>query len=217
MGQRVTGEEEQLHAKVAREAKEKGLSSRRQFELFKPLKEGSDCEAVVNTRRVLTWRTVDCTGTAKACLAARGYRDPDSREGNVDSSARVSFRSSHLHVVFLAALKAGKIRGLDIRAACLQKDGVARDVCLRAPADCGPSNSRRMWKSRAPAFGSYDAPVASRAPLQKYLLNSVESLANAGLEFRAPSFDSCRRRVDQLAPSPRRVMTYLGAVSRIFW
>ena len=65
---------------------------------------------------------------------ARGYKDPDLKEGAVDTSGRVSLRPSRLQLVPLGALKIRKIRSLDVKNAFLQTDGLGRDVSLRAPA-----------------------------------------------------------------------------------
>ena len=51
------------------------------------------------------------------------------------------------------------------------------------------SDTRRVWKLRAPAYGLNDAPVAVHRPLRKYSVNSAESLPSAGLRFEASSFD----------------------------
>ena len=54
----------------------------------------------------------------------------------------------------------------------------------------GPSNPRCFWKSSGPAGGLNDTPAASHRSLRKYLLNSVDSLARAGLKFLVASFES---------------------------
>ena len=41
---------------------------------------------------------------------------------------------------------------------------------------------------RAPAYGSYDAPVAFRRPLRKFLVGSAESLSSVGLLYEVSSF-----------------------------
>ena len=53
--------------------------------------------------------------TVKARFVAKGYQDPDPRNGNVDIAGCVSRRSSHLESISLGALKKWAIYSLDIK------------------------------------------------------------------------------------------------------
>ena len=178
-----------MHADLAREAEARELFARKQFEVFRPLKEGSNSKSVLSTRRLLTWKMADDRDNAKARLVARGYQEPDLKEGGVDKSGRVSLRSSCPQVIPLGALKIWKIWTLDIKNALLQADGLRPDAYLCASAQCDPSNSHRIRKLRAPAYGSDGAPVAFRVSPQRFYLNLVASMTKEGLQFRASPFD----------------------------
>ena len=51
---------------------------------------------------MLTWEMVDDKKNVKALSVAKGYQDPDPKDGFVDTLGRVSFPSSHLQVIFWA-------------------------------------------------------------------------------------------------------------------
>ena len=76
-------------------------------------------KAIVGTRWVLTWKIVDQTKNAKARLAAKGYQDPDLKEGPVETAGRVSLRSAHLQVISMAAIRRWELWGVDIKNAFL--------------------------------------------------------------------------------------------------
>ena len=98
---------ERMHADLARRAKERKLEAWGQFNVSSPEKMGTQSKDMVDTRWVLTWKEVDGVKTAKARLLARGYQDPDLRNGAVDNEGCVSRRSSHLRLVSLVALEPG--------------------------------------------------------------------------------------------------------------
>ena len=52
---------------------------------------------------------VDGKESVEARLVATGYQDPDLKDSNVDTSGRVSLRSSHLQVISLGAIRKWKI------------------------------------------------------------------------------------------------------------
>ena len=60
---------------------------------------GSQSKDVVDARWVLPWMEADDVKTGRAPLMAKGYRDPDLRNGNVDTADCVSRRSSHLRLI----------------------------------------------------------------------------------------------------------------------
>ena len=126
-----------MHFDVARdaEASRRGKSpnlqffnAETQFKVFRLRQEGSIYKAVPSTRWVLTWRVVDGKKSVEACPVAKGYQDPDLKDGNVDTSGRVTLRSNHLQVILLGALDKGKIWRLDIK------------------------NARRTWEQNAPSY-----------------------------------------------------------------
>ena len=45
-----------MHVDLAGDAKEKGVNAWKEFEVPKPLKEGSNSKAIVDTRWALTWK-----------------------------------------------------------------------------------------------------------------------------------------------------------------
>ena len=118
---------------------------------------------------------------------ARGARNPELKEGLVDTSGCVSLRPSHLQVISLGAMKKWKLRSLDIKNAFLQADTFKRDVFLLSPPEWCPNNPNRAWKLNDPANGLNDAPVAFRRTLKRYLLNDGASTRIVGLKYRAPS------------------------------
>ena len=62
----------------------------------------------------------------RARIAAKGFQDPDLKEGLVETSGCVSLRSSHLQVVSLSAIRQWRLRSLDGKNAFLQSDGFGR-------------------------------------------------------------------------------------------
>ena len=75
----------------------------------------------------MTWKMVDGKECVKARLAAKGFQDPDSKEGLVDTTGCVSLRSSRLQVISLSAIQKWNLWSLDV------KNGFGRDVFLHAP------------------------------------------------------------------------------------
>ena len=82
----------------------------------------------------------------KVSLAARGYQDPDPRNGFAKTWGRVSLRSSRLQALPPGDLKKWEIWRLDI-------------AFFRAPAERDSSGAHRVRNSQAPAYGFSDAPV----------------------------------------------------------
>ena len=119
---------------------------------------------------------------------AKGYQDPDLRNGNVDIASCVSCRSSHSQLISLWPSKKWPMWTLDIKNAFLQADGFDRDVYLRAPCRWNTKGNRRAWRLRAPAYGLNDATVATHRPPRRYLVNSVELPPGVGLRSEVSSF-----------------------------
>ena len=114
---------------------------------------------------------------------ATAYQGPDSKNGLVDTSRCVSFRSSHLQVVSLGALQKWGIRGLAAKNAFLRAVGLCREVFLRTPVGWNPKGANRSWKLHAPAYGLDEALVVFSKTLKRYLLRPEISLARVGLKF----------------------------------
>ena len=127
----------------------------------------------------------------KARLVAKSYQDPDPRMGNAEIAGRESRRSSHLHVIYLGALRKWPLWSLDVKDACLQADGFGCDAYLRAPWKWNSADPCRVWKLRKPAHGSNGAPVAFRRSSREYVVNSVSSLPTVGPRFEVSSLDPC--------------------------
>ena len=107
----------------------------------------------------------------------------------MDTSGRVSLRASHMQVILVGALRKWKIWCSGSKNAFVRADGSGRDVYLRASAAWGPWDCAHIRKLRAPAYGLNDAPSVFRRPLRKYFLNTVDLLADMGLQFRVLSSD----------------------------
>ena len=66
---------------------------RNSSEGFSPGLMGTQTRDVVDARWVLTWKVMEGQRTVKASLVAKGYQDPDLRDGDVDLAGCVSRRS----------------------------------------------------------------------------------------------------------------------------
>ena len=85
-GQEPSGEEEKLRAALARDAKVGELDAWRQFRVFEHFKGSDVSNAVVSTRWVLARQMVDSKKCVKARPVAKGYQDPDLRNGLAGTS-----------------------------------------------------------------------------------------------------------------------------------
>ena len=81
-----------MHVDSARDAKKQENNAWEQFKVLKPLKERSISKALVSTMWVITWKMADGKKSVRARLVAKGYLDPNSKEGNVGTSGCVSLR-----------------------------------------------------------------------------------------------------------------------------
>ena len=133
----------------------------------------------------------DGVKTVKARPVAKGYQDPDLKDGLVETSGCVSLRSSHLRFIPLAALRGWRLCSLDIKTAFLQAGKFGRDVLIQSPPERLRGDSRRVWKLNAPAYGLNDALVGFRRFLESYLVNDVDSSEAVDLRLEAPEFDPC--------------------------
>ena len=156
--QELTAEDEARFADGVLAAKKRELDAWYKFQVL--WKEVS--KDIAGTRWVLTWKFLEGQKTVKVALAAPGFPGPDLAKGLVDTSSRVSLRSSHLQVNSLGALKKWRLWSLDIKNAYFQSDPFHREVYLHAPPEWCPMNPNRVWKLNTPAYGLNDAPVAFR-------------------------------------------------------
>ena len=167
---------QEQHADVEQQAaKTKELDAWKKCDAFEPR---NDCDVSedVQTRCVPASRMADGHKDVKARLVAKGYQDPDLQVGNVDTSGRVSLRSSCLQVILLRAIKKCKLCSLDTKDALLQPDGSIRDVFLYASPGWEPSREKQTWKLKAPAYGLDGAPAAFHRSIKQHLLNSEEPI-----------------------------------------
>ena len=97
------------HADLARKAEVRDLDAWGQFKVLSPVRLGARTKALAETRWVLTWKEVDGKKTVKARLDAKGFLNPNLRDGNLDIAGCGSGRSSHLRLASLGALEAWEI------------------------------------------------------------------------------------------------------------
>ena len=154
MGQELSAEDEGAHTAQVRAAGHRELGSRAKFKVFELVKRGEPSKAIVDTRWVLTWKSMGCKRDVNARFAATEYRGPDFK------AWRVIPRSSHLPATSCSAAKKWDVWSLDIQSAFRDAGGFYREVYLRAPweRDCHRSGCSRQL--RPPACGSIYAPAA---------------------------------------------------------
>ena len=80
---------------------------------------GAQTKDMVDTRWALTWEKVDGKKAAGARFLAKGYQDPDLRDGNVDIAGCISSRSPRLQLISARALGNLKICSLVSKNALL--------------------------------------------------------------------------------------------------
>ena len=93
LGEEFSGEKEQLRGDLARDAKIKELDVRKHFQ-------GCGKDKMRGHMEDAGWREI--------------IQGPPGGDGNVDTSACVGLRSSHLRAIRLGALEKWKIRALDV-------------------------------------------------------------------------------------------------------
>ena len=191
LGQELPSDDARRFSKEAGAAKYREPDAWCKFQAFSPVLWRNAAKDIVDTRWVLTWKSLEGKRAEKARLAARGFQDPDLAAGLVDTSSCLSLRSSHLQVISLSALKKWKLWSLDIKNAFSQADPFPREVYLHTPPEWCPRNPNRAWTLNAPAYGLNDEPVGFHKTLKRYLLKSETSLKLAGLRFEVATLDSC--------------------------
>ena len=139
-------DEADLRRAPAQEAKVTELGAWKRLRATEPFTGRDTHKAVVCTRWVLTWEMADGKKCVNAHPAAKGYQCPDLEDSNVDTSGRVSPRSSRLRAAPLGAIKKWKIWSLDIANADLQADSFGRDALYVILRNGAPRTSN--------AFGS---------------------------------------------------------------
>ena len=85
LGQELSEEEGKQYEDLARDAKVNELDSWKRFKAFEPLKESNVPMAVVSAGLVHTRKMADGKECAQERLVAKGYQDPDLKDGNVDT------------------------------------------------------------------------------------------------------------------------------------
>ena len=118
MGQELTEEVEKeegegeegkgkLQVDLARDNDTKGASRVRYH--------SSISKSVVNNRWAIPRKMAEGKKSVKAPLLAQNYQGPNQKDGNVSTTGRVSLRSSHLRVTYLAAIKNGRFGTLTLK------------------------------------------------------------------------------------------------------
>ena len=105
LGQEFTEGGGKYRRESARDAKERELSSWKQFKVPSSIKGGSHSKAIADTRWVLPWRVVNGKETAPTRLVAKGYQDPDVGQGNVDFAGRTGRRFPNLPAISPGAIE----------------------------------------------------------------------------------------------------------------
>ena len=126
LGQELS-EEEAAHPEVVRGAKGKEQEAWKSFGVLTPLRAGDFGKSAADTRRVLTWKTVEGVTPVKPRLAAEDFQDPALKDGIVDTAGCVSLRSHHLQVT-----KKWELQSLGVENAFLQGRVFARPPTMRA-------------------------------------------------------------------------------------
>ena len=143
-GQELPPEEGRQHAELVQQPKNRELDAWGKFDVYESRAIGNVSKQVVHTRWVLTWKMADGQKSVEARLAAKGYQDPDLKDGLVDTSGCVSLRSSHPQVIPPCSIEEWKSRSLDGKNAFSRADGFDRDVFIQAPAEWGPMCGDRV-------------------------------------------------------------------------
>ena len=133
-------EAERVRADPAGKAEDGELGAWRQFKVSPALKIGAHAKDVADTRWVSTWTEAGGEETTKARQVAKGRRDPDLRDGNVDIAGHGGRRFPHLQSISPGARRGCKIWSLDIKSALSLAYRSGREVLLRAPGGWGSEN-----------------------------------------------------------------------------
>ena len=102
---RLTESEDDVHQDLAQKAKVRELEEWDPFKVFAPAKLGTQSKDFVGARRVLTWKEGYGANTVKARFVAKGYQDPDLREGYLDIAGCVSRRAPLFQSISLGSLR----------------------------------------------------------------------------------------------------------------
>ena len=191
----LTRGEERVRANLVGRATERELGVLEQFKVPPPAKIGAQTEDVVDTRRVSTWKEGDGKKTTAVRPVAKGYQDPDLRDGNADIAGCVSGMcqriSRDVQLIYSGALRDGRFTAwISKMHSFMRMDSVAK-YCYSLQengipeifAVFGTRGNRRMafMMPRLLFFG----------PCRSISVNSVGSPSRVGLEFAASSFDPC--------------------------
>ena len=130
-----------------------------------------------------TWKTAEGKKDVKARVGSTGHRNPDLKDGSVDTPVCACPRSSYPQVLSSGAREKWVIWSLDIKTASPRAAGFQRVVLLCVPGGRGLAGAHRFWKLRGPAYGLNNAPAAFRKSLQRHLRRAANSEAPAGLEL----------------------------------
>ena len=85
-------------------ARERELIAWKPFKAIKRSQDGTHSKSFVDRGWALTRKMEDGEKDGKVRLSAKGYREPDLRDGRVDTSGRVRLRSSTLRDISLGSI-----------------------------------------------------------------------------------------------------------------
>ena len=81
LGQELTPVEEEIRADLVNAGKQRELAAWAKFDAFSPHEASRVQKQIVETRWVLTWETLGGKECVEARLVAKGYQDPDLKDG----------------------------------------------------------------------------------------------------------------------------------------
>ena len=165
VGQALTTGEERTHGPQIRALRSREPCEWRKLGVPEPVKNAAPSGALVDTRWLLSWRTVEGGRDVMARLVAKRYQGPDVVAGLVQTPGRGSLGSPHIQVISLSALQEWNLRRLRNKNALPWAGGLDREVYLRAPPGRGPHRAGRVWRLRVLADGSDGVPAACYATL----------------------------------------------------
>ena len=95
---------ERVRSDLVRQAKAKESDAWGQFKVSPPMKMGVLSKDAAASRWAMTWKEVKGDETAELREGARGYQDPDLKDGDVDIAGSASGRPSHSQAISSGAL-----------------------------------------------------------------------------------------------------------------
>ena len=123
LGQELLSEGEKLHEGMVSATKERELVQRKKFRGFRLLKGRCPPKFIVGSRWARTWEMIGGEKNVKARLVAMACRNPDLKEGRVETPGCASLRSSFPQGLPLGIMKERSVWGLANKNGFLRLDG----------------------------------------------------------------------------------------------